>query len=308
MAVTNYYTVNGEIIGEQTSGQSRLDYLSDALGSVVATVDQTLTMQSTARYKPYGADLAVNAFTQRYGYAGSWGYRRSGGPHTDLYVRQRYPGTAEGRWSSADPLWPSEASYSYCGSSPTTRVDPYGLSIEVQECVCPKCVNHHLMPAPPAIPLRPLVNEMCDDLAKCKASTKGCWPKLISCIQKNCGYDYPKTIATCMNNACQATSGRAVVVHCGGTSDCGFADGSGPCNIYTATKTSVVFCGCDPPDNCVVPQCGWQQQTIAHELSHCCGLRGDTGLFGYNKGVGDCISCCVLHALDTRPYSCFPIK
>jgi hypothetical protein len=49
MAVT-YYTVNGEIIGEHTAGSSRLDYLPDALGSVIATVDQTLTLQSTARY------------------------------------------------------------------------------------------------------------------------------------------------------------------------------------------------------------------------------------------------------------------
>jgi hypothetical protein len=34
MPVTNYYTVNGEIIGEKTTGGSRVDYLTDALGSV----------------------------------------------------------------------------------------------------------------------------------------------------------------------------------------------------------------------------------------------------------------------------------
>jgi hypothetical protein len=33
MATTNYYTVNSEIIGELTAGQSRLDHLPDALGS-----------------------------------------------------------------------------------------------------------------------------------------------------------------------------------------------------------------------------------------------------------------------------------
>jgi hypothetical protein len=39
MLVTNYYTVNGEIIGEKTTGGSRVDYLTDALGSVMATVN-----------------------------------------------------------------------------------------------------------------------------------------------------------------------------------------------------------------------------------------------------------------------------
>ena len=40
MAVTNYHTVNGRIIGETTSG-TRTDYLTDALGSVTATVNQS---------------------------------------------------------------------------------------------------------------------------------------------------------------------------------------------------------------------------------------------------------------------------
>ena len=39
MPVTNYHTVNGEIIGETTSGV-RTDYLVDALGSVTGTVNQ----------------------------------------------------------------------------------------------------------------------------------------------------------------------------------------------------------------------------------------------------------------------------
>jgi len=55
MATTYYYTVNDEIIGEYAIGSSHLDYLTDALGSVVATIDQNLTFQGTARYKPYGA-------------------------------------------------------------------------------------------------------------------------------------------------------------------------------------------------------------------------------------------------------------
>ncbi len=38
MAVTNYYTVNGSIIGESTNGV-RIDYMMDALGSVTGTVN-----------------------------------------------------------------------------------------------------------------------------------------------------------------------------------------------------------------------------------------------------------------------------
>ncbi len=103
MAVTNYYTVNREIIGEHTTGQSRLDFLCDALGSVVATVDQTQTVKSTARYKPYGTDLATTGTQLSFGWIGSYGYRRTGRPHADVYVRARHPATGQVRWTSLDP-------------------------------------------------------------------------------------------------------------------------------------------------------------------------------------------------------------
>jgi hypothetical protein len=38
MSVTNYYSTNGQIIGEKTTGGSRIDYLTDALGSVPAPI------------------------------------------------------------------------------------------------------------------------------------------------------------------------------------------------------------------------------------------------------------------------------
>ena len=128
MPVTSYYTVNGEIIGERTTGQSRLDYLTDALGSVVATVDQTLTTKSTARYKPYGADLATTGVPVLYGYVGGPGYRKTGRPHAEAYVRQRTLSLIDGRWTTADPLWPSERCYSYCENNPVTVLDPSGLN------------------------------------------------------------------------------------------------------------------------------------------------------------------------------------
>ena len=127
MPTTYYYTVNNEIIAEHTLGQSRLDYVTDALGSVIATVDQTLTVQSTARYKPYGATLASTGNDLTFGYTGSTGSRTTGLPHTDLYNRNRHVGSVEGRWTTVDTLWPDEAAYSFVTANPTTLTDPSGL-------------------------------------------------------------------------------------------------------------------------------------------------------------------------------------
>ena len=129
MAVTNYYTVNGEIIAEHTAGQSRLDYVTDGIGSVIATVDQTLTVKSTARYKPYGAVLSETGTQPMYGWVGAPGYRRTSLPHTDIYVRARHLTSVEARWTSSDRLWPRESAYGYGRSNPVTVTDPSGLQI-----------------------------------------------------------------------------------------------------------------------------------------------------------------------------------
>jgi RHS repeat-associated protein len=136
MPVTNYYSAFGEIIGERKTGQSRLDYVTDALGSVIATVDQTLTVKSTARYKPYGADLATTGSQVAFGWVGAPGYRRTGRIHQDIYVRARHASTAEGRWTTVDPLWAEELAYVYVGGNTTTLDDPSGLGV-CQLAGCP---------------------------------------------------------------------------------------------------------------------------------------------------------------------------
>jgi len=146
MAVTNYYTVNSEIIGEHTAGQSRLDYLPDALGSVIETIDQTLTAKSTARFKPYGADLATTGTTPSFGFTGNTGSRRTGRPHTDQYNQARHLGTTDARWCSIDPKWPLEPAFEYCGSMPVTYIDPSG-----RQGWCPldtPCMKHAHTPCP----------------------------------------------------------------------------------------------------------------------------------------------------------------
>ena len=56
MAVTSYYAGDGELSGEATSG-SRTHYLTDALGSVTATVNSSAVVQNTYSWKPYGSML-----------------------------------------------------------------------------------------------------------------------------------------------------------------------------------------------------------------------------------------------------------
>ena len=72
MATTNYYTVDGGLIGEDTNG-ARTDYHRDSLGSVVATTDQTQTVTTSARYAAYGTPFYGTSGYQavRFGWCGS---------------------------------------------------------------------------------------------------------------------------------------------------------------------------------------------------------------------------------------------
>jgi hypothetical protein len=60
MPTTYFYTVDSEIIGEHTAGQSRIDYLTDALGSIVATVDQNQQLR-----RPQGTSHSATIWLER---------------------------------------------------------------------------------------------------------------------------------------------------------------------------------------------------------------------------------------------------
>ena len=117
MAVTNYYSFGGQILGEETGGVRRdylgssahlvktgfepqpLDfkcrsestsgrispnmrknhYLTDALGSVTATVTGAGVVENTYRYKPYGEQLAKTGTGSdpKFLWVGRWGYRNN---------------------------------------------------------------------------------------------------------------------------------------------------------------------------------------------------------------------------------------
>jgi|GEM_PF-6598846 len=144
MPITSYIAGNGMIFGEKTSSGSRIDYVSDALGSVVAAVDQTLTTVFTARYTPSGSILTQTGTARAFGWVGTYGYLSAAGvSYADYSVRARFYGSKTGRWSSVDQLWPGEPAYEYAASSPVSIIDPSGLrpslsyeTIFVNECSC----------------------------------------------------------------------------------------------------------------------------------------------------------------------------
>ena len=138
MPVTNYYTIDGEIIGEKTTGGSRVDYLTDALGSVTVTVDQSAQVVNAYRYKPYGTQLSKTgvAADPAFQWVGTRGYRQTGRQYSETYVRARHYSSALGAWTTQDPIR-SRGGWNYYGyvqQSPTVWTDPSGLIFDPISC------------------------------------------------------------------------------------------------------------------------------------------------------------------------------
>lgn len=75
MPTTNFYTIDGQMVAYRDGG-GRKDFLTDALGSVTAEVDQTGTGRIfDGRYKPYGGDLWSSGMRGSFGWVGAWVYR-----------------------------------------------------------------------------------------------------------------------------------------------------------------------------------------------------------------------------------------
>lgn len=133
MATTNYYTYNGRIRGESASGIGT-DYLTDALGSVTATVSQSQVVENTYRYKPYGATLAKTGTAPDPGFlwSGDTGSRPTGLAQSGQYNRARHYSSSAANWSSVDRIWPEVPAYSYAAGNPVRFIDVTGL----KECDC----------------------------------------------------------------------------------------------------------------------------------------------------------------------------
>jgi RHS repeat-associated protein len=128
MLTKRYDTINGRIRSE-SSGGVRTGYLPDALGNVTATV-QDGAIVNTYRYKPSGALLSKTGAGDdpKFQWNGTHGYRQTGVPIADTYIRARHYARQAGQWTSTDPMEGQRQHYVYANASPTTRIDPDGLT------------------------------------------------------------------------------------------------------------------------------------------------------------------------------------
>ena len=128
MAVTNYITANGMLVGEMTGGVMTA-YGPDALGSVVATYSGT-SLQNTYQYKPYGATLAKTgtAADPKFLWNGGSGYRATSLAFSSFYVRRRHFATSPAIWTTSDPVWPNQRAYGYASGRTVLFSDPSGLA------------------------------------------------------------------------------------------------------------------------------------------------------------------------------------
>jgi RHS repeat-associated protein len=139
MPVTNYDTIDGRMIGYHVGGVQK-DFLTDALGSVTAEVDQTgNTKTFDGRYKPYGGDLSLTGTRGKYGWVGSWGYRETGLSASSQYVRARHFSQNSSPWTSVDSVWPNELPFAYVNGSPIMISDPTGSDPDLSNSGCGKC-------------------------------------------------------------------------------------------------------------------------------------------------------------------------
>ena len=159
MGVVNYDTVDGVILGDSVHGT----YMRDALGSVTGTIPNKV-VANTYRYKPYGERMAKTgtAPDPSFQWNGTSGYRQTSISHSASYVRRRHLGLEEGRWTTVDPLWPIQASYTYVNNSPGSVFDfsgkapwdkcgflywlRWGCSIDRTKFCIEHCVKQNLIP------------------------------------------------------------------------------------------------------------------------------------------------------------------
>jgi RHS repeat-associated protein len=130
MGAKNYYSVNQSLLGE-SGGGGRLDYLPDALGSNLATINQSGVAQNTYRYRPFGEVLSTTggATDLRFQWNGESGYAVTALSYSEHYVRARHLSTSIALWTSVDPSYYRlrEGFYIYVEQRPTLINDPTGL-------------------------------------------------------------------------------------------------------------------------------------------------------------------------------------
>lgn len=135
MAITNYYSVTGQVIGERISAGSRTNYAVDALGSVTGTLVGD-SLQNAYSYKPYGSvlDRTGAGPDPWFLWGGSVGYQSTVRAWTECYVRARHLSTALSQWTTRDDSWPLQPPYRYLNNNPLLATDPSGFGPPTEPC------------------------------------------------------------------------------------------------------------------------------------------------------------------------------
>ncbi|MEQ1824213.1 MAG: RHS repeat-associated core domain-containing protein [Fimbriimonadaceae bacterium] len=124
MRVSN---MGGRVIATKRAGV-RSYHQHDALGNTIALINDSGVVTDTLTYSPYGElRTSTGTTTNPFKFCGAWGYYTDTTGRTYVRARTLRPGLM--RWMTVDPLWPTEVSYGYCKSNPSTDIDPYGTCV-----------------------------------------------------------------------------------------------------------------------------------------------------------------------------------
>src|ERR1700722_13257443 len=120
MATTNYYTVNGNLLGEATAGVETT-YVPDALGSTTQTITSS-GVQNKYVYSPYGRLITRSgpAADPKFLWNAQTQSRTTGCVFAEQYNRRRHVSSTTAQWTTRDPIWPITHPYAFVGRSVTT--------------------------------------------------------------------------------------------------------------------------------------------------------------------------------------------
>jgi RHS repeat-associated protein len=245
MSVTSYYSFGGEIIGEETGGVRR-DYLTDALGSVTATVTEAGVIENTYRYKPYGEQLMKTGggSNPRFSWVGTYGYRSTGDIFSKYYVRRRHYDSLV-QWTSIDPIgyFDDIMLYQYVVNNPITLIDPSGLQFEQDK-------QKPCLEMPEKTP-----GKLCDDAKKFKNAACGipssCRGSKFNAAWNKCKADDKCKCALAKSRMAASlgcfSARQAVTLACyGGISDrCHFAQEGEVLSAYTTCQERLLGINCE---------------------------------------------------------------
>lgn len=143
MAMSVVYSNFCGMITHENRGGTERAYMPDPLGSTAALLDNSQNKTDTWEYWPYG-EVASRTGTNStpFTFCGIWGYFKDL-PDRLIYVRARFLRPDLALWATVDPLWPSQAPFTYTSDAPVIFTDSSG---QLHDKRCPgicasKCTN-----------------------------------------------------------------------------------------------------------------------------------------------------------------------